>query len=314
MKPDVSVILPNFNGEKYLYDSIESILDQSFKNFEFIIIDDGSTDASKDIINNFSKLDNRIQTYFLKKIGYTNALNFALSKSYSNLIARMDSDDISLNTRLEKQINFMSLNKNSNVAVCGSGIRAIDSNNKFLYNRILPEKSFKIKRLLPHQNVIVHPSVMMRKNIIMSVGGYNPKFEPAEDYDLWLRLLYNKNDFYNLRDPLISYRYHDKSVTSSRLKEQFFKSSYAKKNFLTNYNFMDRLVVNEKNFIIQNKKLNNDFFNDNNTIFYNYFLILMKQTKISIFSVVFFKILLKCLIYDFSSTIRLIFIKLKLKF
>ena len=239
MKPDVSVIMPNYNGENYLYDSIESILDQSFKNFEFIIIDDGSTDKSK--------LDNRIQTYFLKKTGYTNSLNFALTKSYSNLIARMDSDDISLNTRLEKQINFMSLNKNSNIAVCGSGIRAIDRNNKFLYNKILPEKPFKIKKLLPYQNVIVHPSVMMRKNIIMSVGGYNPKFEPAEDYDLWLRLLHNKNDFYNLRDPLISYRYHEKSVTSSRLKEQFLKSSYAKKNFLTDYHFVNRSVVNEKN-------------------------------------------------------------------
>lgn len=312
MKLEASVIMPNYNSERYLAQSIDSILNQTIKNIEFIIVDDCSNDKSIEIIEKFSKLDKRIKPFFLKKkTGYSKLLNFAIKNSNSDFLARMDSDDISNHKRLEKQLDFMHNTKNFDISVCGSGIRAIDKEGKYLYKRFFPETSKKIKKLLPIQNIIVHPSTMMRKKIIQNVGGYNPNFEPAEDYDLWLRLLNLNYKFYNIRETLIDYRYHDNSVTTTRLKEQHLKSSYVKKNFLTKYKF-DYILGKE--IKTKNNQIEVFFRKQKKNVFYNYFLLLTRQAKISIFNIMFFKILLKCIKYDFYSTVRLIYIKIKLKF
>jgi glycosyltransferase involved in cell wall biosynthesis len=197
---NISVVLPVYNAEKYLSKAIESILRQSFKSFELIIVNDGSTDNSLKIINSFS--DSRIVLIDQHNAGLPKALNNGIRKSKSDIIARMDSDDISLQNRLEIQYNF--LIKNQQYIIVGSNAEVIDADGRYVYTSCQPIEDHECKNKLP-ATPFFHPSVMFRKEAYSKAGYYNEKTVYLEDVILFNRMAaYGK--FYNFELPLLRYR------------------------------------------------------------------------------------------------------------
>jgi len=177
-----------FNGEDFLRESIESILNQTFKDFEFIIVDDGSTDGTKRILSEYREKDSRIEIIINEKnIGLTKSLNKALKMTKGEYIARHDADDISLSQRFEKQIEF--LQNNPDVKILGTYAHIISQNKKLLKKEILPTSDLEIRKLLIKRNSFVHSSIMIKKEIFDRVGLYNEQFKTTQDYELWFRAL-----------------------------------------------------------------------------------------------------------------------------
>lgn len=209
--PRISVILPVYNCEKYINETIQSVIDQTFQDFELLIIDDCSTDSTVAIIKSFN--DHRIQLIRKEKnTGYTNSLNYAVSIAKGEYVARMDGDDICLPKRFEKQVAF--LDQNPNVILCGTSIQIIGKNKISHYPSLHDEIMVK----LCFGNSFFHPSVMGRVNIFKE-NPYDINFEPAEDYDLWTRLVF-KGQLANLNEILLMYRVHDQQVSVVKNKLQ----------------------------------------------------------------------------------------------
>ncbi len=206
----ISVILPVYNGEKYLKEAIESILNQTYKDFEFIIINDGSTDKSLDIIEKYKKEDERIIVISRENKGLIATLNEGIEKAKGKYIARMDQDDISLPNRFEEQLKF--LEKNPEIGVCGTWVEVFGENrNPILWK--MPIKDEELRPRLLFSVTFAHPSVMMRKGLINQYNlRYNEKYINAEDYKFWLDFSkYTK--FGNIPKKLFLYRYHETSVS-----------------------------------------------------------------------------------------------------
>ena len=223
--PIVSVLMPVFNCELYVASAIESILNQSFKDFEFIIIDDFSTDKSLKKINYYK--DKRIKV--LKKTrnsGISDSLNLGLKNAKGKYIIRMDADDVSLYNRIEKQVEF--LDKNLDYVLCGSNFRILDTN----VSRVLPESSDAIKVSFLRSCAICHPTVAFRKEILDNSNlFYDNDMEPAEDYNLWTKLI-QKSKFYNIQEELLLYRIHKNQITKKNSWTQHEKSFQIKLNFM----------------------------------------------------------------------------------
>jgi glycosyltransferase involved in cell wall biosynthesis len=213
LPPKISVLMPVFNCALYVKEAIESILNQTYTDFEFLIIDDCSTDATLQICKSFH--DERIVIVEKENnSGYTNSLNYGLSTAQGKYIARMDGDDISFPTRFEKQLAFMEANED--VALCGTNFSII-GNDGFIN---LPQFHEDIKISLLSGNCIVHPSVMLRKSTIDRHNfNYNLNMEPAEDYDFWVRLLLI-GKLYNIQESLLLYRVHEGQVSNRRSSNQ----------------------------------------------------------------------------------------------
>ncbi len=251
VKPLISVLMPVYNCSKYIYNSTISILNQTFSDFELIIIDDCSTDNTVDILKKFN--DERIVLIVKQKnTGITNSLNYALDISKGKYLARMDGDDISNIDRLEKQYKFME--GHPDVVLCGGGYEVIKSNYEHAQQgdifvqkapaatldvltrswiRIFWGKgNIRIKTFKPyllHGELLfdlathcsfAHPTVMIKSEVLkMNKVKYNPKFEPAEDYEMWTKLSeYGK--LANIPDILIKYRRHEYQTTNTRSFEQ----------------------------------------------------------------------------------------------
>lgn len=225
MNVDISVILPVYNAEEYLVDSIESILSQSFTNFELIIINDGSTDSSEQIIADYMLADARIICISRENKGLVTSLNEGLSIASGGLIARMDADDIALPKRLQKQYEF--LQENQDVLCVGSSVVAIDQDGDELIELNVPTQYEKIESLLLSGHCpIEHPTVMFRKAEVIEVGAYRVEYETAEDYDLWLRLS-EQGSLMNISEPLLKYRYLDTSISAIKSEIQYEKTKQA---------------------------------------------------------------------------------------
>lgn len=214
--PKVTVLMPVYNGEKYLREAIDSILDQTFTNFEFIIIDDGSLDNSVEIIKSYQ--DPRIRLIKNEhNQGLVYSLNLGLSLAQGKYVARMDCDDISLPERLQKQIEF--LDKNAEIAVVGTWVKIFNEKKGNQTTWQCPIDSLSIKWNLLFHNPIPHSSVMFRKDIILSNHGYSQEMLDVEDYDLWRRLA-SKVLLANLPSVLLFYRQHDSNIGSINRKNQ----------------------------------------------------------------------------------------------
>ena len=207
-QPIISVIMPVYNSQKYIGKAIKSILSQTFKDFELLIVDDGSSDDSVDIVNKFN--DSRIKIFQKEHSGLVETLNYGIYQSACEWVAIMHSDDISVNRRLEHQYNYIKGKKN---VIVGASYYVIDENDKVLFRITLPEQNKEIKEKLLIQNVILHSSVMFNANHVKNHGAYNPIIN-TEDYDLWLRM-FKDSEFYNYPTPLIYYRKHNDSLSSS---------------------------------------------------------------------------------------------------
>ncbi|MBI9043084.1 MAG: glycosyltransferase [Anaerolineaceae bacterium] len=204
----ISVIMPVYNGEQFLGEAVESILRQTYQNFEFIIIDDCSSDNSLEIINGFK--DKRITLIRNNKnFGVAISLNKGIDNSKGEFIARMDADDVSLPYRLENQIAY--LNLYPEIGVLGASIMITDEGGKTRKLKKFPPNHEEIRfNLTICNNPIAHPTVMMRRQILESVGGYCSHAK-IEDYNLWKRLL-DLTKFANLHEPQLLYRIHSSNV------------------------------------------------------------------------------------------------------
>ena len=222
----VSVLLPVYNGAKTLSETLDSILNQDFEDFEILISDDCSQDNSREILNEYQKKHSKIKTYFFETPkGLAASLNFLAGKAEASFLMRIDQDDICLTQRMRKQFEFLSLNEH--VAVVGSFALHMGKTPEFDHLIQLPIESEKIKLILRDYNCMYHPATMIRKAALLSIGGYREEFKNAEDYDLWLRLS-RKYDLYNLPEPLIRYRFSTGGMTLSRKWEQLYYVNLAK--------------------------------------------------------------------------------------
>jgi glycosyltransferase involved in cell wall biosynthesis len=210
----ISIILPVFNTEKYLLECLQSIKNQTYTNWELIIINDGSTDNSHQIITNFIQtILNKVQYFHLEQNqGLPYCLNLGIHHAKSTYIARIDADDIMLPERLKEQIFFLKTHPNIGVV----GAYAIDINEKSerMQIRTKPTDNQAIKHLLFKDCPFIHPSILMRKSIL-EYASYRNKYPFAEDYDLWIRLA-DKTEFANIPIPLIYKRMHPNQITASK--------------------------------------------------------------------------------------------------
>ena len=211
MPPLVSVVMPAYNSEKFLGQAIESILHQTFEDFEFIIVADKSPDGSDIILEHYAKKDNRIKIILGDKLGLIASLNKGCRLAEGKYIARMDADDISLPYRFERQVQY--LEEHPEIGVLGSGIRYIDDADRLGKSVHNPKDPKLIKFYLHLENCFVHPSVMMRRKIIERLGFYNPEAIHAEDYDLWARAT-SITQVSNLYDILLEYRVWSGGISS----------------------------------------------------------------------------------------------------
>lgn len=185
MSQKITVLMSVYNGEKYLRQAIDSILNQTFKDFEFLIINDGSTDSSVSIIKSYS--DPRIRLIHNKKnIGLTRSLNKGLRLAKGAFIARIDADDVSLKERLKKQYEVLKMN--SDIGLVGSWVRIINKKGEEIDNWKFNYNSEKIYYLLNFRNYLAHSSVMFRRELIQSLGGYNEAYKYTQDFELWNRI------------------------------------------------------------------------------------------------------------------------------
>ncbi len=215
--PTISVIMPAYNTEKYLEESIKSILNQTFTNFEFIIINDGSKDNTKKIIEIYKKKDKRIILLNNpKNLGLQVSLNRGLKLAKGKYIARMDSDDISLSNRFQIQINF--LNRNKDIFLVGGSAIVINEKGEKAGCFIKNDSSKRIKKKLLKSNPFIHPSIMFRNERVY----YREKFVCSEDYDLYLRLLTDNKNMKNLPNVLIKYRIRKDSFVSTMPYQEFY--------------------------------------------------------------------------------------------
>jgi glycosyltransferase involved in cell wall biosynthesis len=218
-QPKVTVIMPVWNARQYLAVAIESILRQTFTDFEFLIFDDGSTDGSTDILKTYANRDERIKLTLGSHLGLTRLLQRGVELAKGQYIARMDADDISLPDRFARQVEFMDLH--AEFVVIGGQTLRIDPDGDDIGPLKVPELHEEIdgRHMRGIGNQIVHPTSMMRTEAVRRVGNYRSEFEPAEDFDLFLRLA-EMGFLANLSDVTLKFRMHLKSVTHSRIKQQ----------------------------------------------------------------------------------------------
>lgn len=213
----ISVIMSVYNSEKYLNEAIDSILNQTYKDFEFLIVDDCSKDNSLKILEEYSQKDSRI--ILIKNegnLGLTKNLNKAIKMSKGDYIARMDADDISETKRFEKQIEF--LEKNKGIDIVGTFCSDINEDGIFIRNRTLPTIHSQILKILPKFNPFAHPTVMMRKEKILSIGAYNENYRTSQDYELWFRAIGKGLRVANIPEFLLKYRMNDNYVSRKSIK------------------------------------------------------------------------------------------------
>lgn len=215
----ITVLMCVYNGEEYLKESVDSILRQTYKEFEFLIIDDCSTDDTLKVLNSYE--DPRI-TLFVndENIGLTKSLNKGLLLARGGYIARMDADDISAVNRLQTQLDIMESNKD--ITLIYGNTDFIDVNSEKICSSYRPKSVDKVLKNLEINNFIPHPTVMFVKSDIISVGGYDERLNVAQDLDLWIRLRDNGFCFKYLNAKLLNYRLNPDTVRNGAYENYWF--------------------------------------------------------------------------------------------
>jgi glycosyltransferase involved in cell wall biosynthesis len=214
--PTVSVVLPVRNGIRFLPEALESILEQTFGDFELIVMDDGSTDGTMELLDGYRKRDSRIHVYRREHRGLVASLNEGRALASGRYVAIMHADDVAFAERLERQVRH--LDANPPLALLGTGHTQIDSEGLRRGKTSYPASPEEVAQRLASKNCIAHPTVMFRRAMLDRVGSYRAPFFPCEDYDLWLRA----SEVYplaNLPEPLLAYRVHESSVSRTHLRQ-----------------------------------------------------------------------------------------------
>jgi glycosyltransferase involved in cell wall biosynthesis len=244
--PTISVVMSVYNGEKHVRDAIDSILKQVFEDFEFIIVNDGSTDRTKEILESFK--DQRIVLIHQENMGLSKSLNKGISLAKGKYIARQDADDISIVNRLEKQFKY--LEKHQNVALLGTWAYITDQSGKLLQKITYPCDYPAIKKGLKRHNYFCHGSVVFKRNAFLELGGYREFFSSSQDYDLWLRFAENF-EVANLSNLLYKRRIDQNAFTIKNIALQTRMRMFARQLASTREKGQDETIIIEglKNYL-----------------------------------------------------------------
>jgi glycosyltransferase involved in cell wall biosynthesis len=227
--PAISVLLPAYNAARYVAEAVDSILAQTFTDFELLIVDDGSTDDTPRILRHYAERDRRIHLVSRPNTGLVIALNEMLARSRGEFIARMDADDIAMPDRFERQMSY--LGDHPDCVLIGSRVLVIDPDGSPLtvMGEALSHEEIDSALMAARGQMIYHPAVMFRRRVVMDLGGYDEKMVEAEDLDLFLRLM-EVGRVVNLSEPLLKYR------------EYLQKAGHARAERVQRY---ARMIVNE---------------------------------------------------------------------
>jgi GT2 family glycosyltransferase len=215
--PEISVLMPVYNAGRFLAPALESILGQTFSDFELIAIDDGSRDGSAETLARFAARDGRIRVFRQENRGIVATLNRALELARAPLVARMDADDLARPDRFAKQAAH--LREHPEVAVVSGAMDIVDEDGAYLRTDVFPTLPADVANELLHRSCVCHPAVMARTEALRAVGGYRGIVQHAEDYDLWLRIS-EIGQIANLPDVLLSYRLHPQTTSARNLVAQ----------------------------------------------------------------------------------------------
>ncbi len=214
----ISVIMSVHNGIPYVENAIQSILAQTYRDVEFLIVDDGSTDGSAELLADFAKRDSRVRMMTNEvNLGLTKSLNKVLRQTQGICIARMDADDIALPSRLEKQWNF--LRTHPEIGMVGTTFEWINDTGALIGQPTIMTETHKLHSALIRTNPFLHGSILIRKTLLDEVHGYNEKFTKAQDYDLWLRLS-SLCQFANIPEILMQKRMNKTMISFQDEREQ----------------------------------------------------------------------------------------------
>jgi len=243
----LSVLLPTYNRAHMIGYAINSLLEQTYSNLQIIVVDDGSTDNTQEVVRLFG--DSRIDYHKINHVGISKALNYGLSKAESDIIIRLDSDDYCDIERINTQYSFYNENSEQ-YGVIGSNfyVVAANENKTNILKVVYPKNHKQISDQLPRKCCLAHPTLLFRKDVILEVGGFSESKQTAEDWELYLRLI-NKTKFYNIQKFLVTIRKHDHNLSTSN-------AIFNKENIDVPKSFFEKIIQIEKN----KKKLAKAFF------------------------------------------------------
>lgn len=213
-RPRISVVMGVYNGERYLREAVDSVLGQTFGDFEFIIINDGSTDGTADILESYE--DRRIRLVHQQNMGLTPSLNKGLRMARGEYVARHDADDVSHSERFEKQLDLFA--RRPELTLVASRTRTLENGTEDLH---VPEyRDDTLPAQLLQSSLFTHGSMTFRRAAVMDAGGYDERFVYAQDRDLWLRMAWAGHLFGTVQEPLYLFRRHDQQIRATRRSEQ----------------------------------------------------------------------------------------------
>jgi len=241
-QPLVSVIVSSYNREKYVKRAIESVLNQTYKNIEFVIIDNGSTDKTSEIILEFRKKDSRIVILTNKiNLGHVKSLNKGIATVHGKYVAIICDDDFwASSQKLEKQVDF--LEKNSDYVLAGGGIIRIDKNGKEIMRELYPETDEKIRKSILLECIFVHPAVVFRKKSWEQVGGYNENIGYADDWDLWLKLG-KIGKFYNFQEYFVYYLKWEGNISNRNIFYSLIMANKLRRRYRKDYTGFRKAIL-----------------------------------------------------------------------
>lgn len=220
-QPRVSVVMAVRNGAPYLEQAVDSILGQTLRDLELIIVDDGSSDATPALLRRAESADPRVRVLRQEPTGLVASLNRGCGAALAAYVARMDADDVAVADRLARQAEF--LDRHPGAALVGSAVVRIDAAGRETKRTLCPTTHAEIVRELDRYNCFTHSTVMMRAERFAAAGGYRAAYLHAEDYDLWLRMS-ERDELANLPDPLLYYRVYPEQVSMRHLEQQVVSS------------------------------------------------------------------------------------------
>ena len=227
MTPLISVLMPVRNGARWLREAVDSVLGQEFRDFELVVVDDGSDDGTPGVLERCSADDDRLRLLRQPPQGIVAALNLGIAAARGSYLARLDADDVARPDRLARQVAF--IERHDRIDLVGSAAQLIDEGGTVIGRVAPPIDPAKLARHLRRGNPIVHSSVMMRADAVRRSGGYRKAFAAAEDYDLWLRMA-ERGGIANLPEPLVSLRRHGASVSRRNAVRQAFSVRLAQRS------------------------------------------------------------------------------------
>lgn len=255
--PKVSVIIPTYNAANYITEAIDSVLSQTFIDYEVIVVDDGSTDNTRDIIR---KYNGKIKYTYQKNSGTSAARNTAIRESRGEYLAFLDADDLWLPEKLEVQVKF--LDQNPDLAFVCSDSYVIDKSQKIINIWAKGIRNYETFESLYEENFVLILTVLMRKSCLLNVGGFDEELIISQDYDLWLRIA-KKYKFKHLNIPLAKYRLHQNNISRNIALKQLEREKIANKDAISrDLGFVIRMVKRARNyhhFGIEYSKVNNSY-------------------------------------------------------